>query len=85
MRGKRNRKRPAPYRKPPPADARFISAPQLLNRYGGRSHMWLVRKLADDPNFPRPRYFGRLRFFEISELETYERAAATARPAEVAS
>jgi hypothetical protein len=31
--------------------------------------------LKRDPNFPRPKYIGRLRFFEVSALEEYERAA----------
>ena len=66
-----------------PAGAVFISAPQVCDRYGGRSHMWLERKLQNDPEFPRPKYFGRLRFFEISELENYERSSA-ARPVEKA-
>jgi hypothetical protein len=60
----------------PPNGAKYISAPQVCDRYGGRSHMWLVRKLETDPRFPRPTYFGRLRFFKIAELEAYERAAA---------
>jgi hypothetical protein len=55
-----------------PVGAVYISAPQVCDRYGGRSHMWLVRKLQNDPEFPRPKYFGRLRFFEISKLEAYE-------------
>jgi hypothetical protein len=45
-------------------------------RYGGRSHMWLQRKLDDDPTFPRPFYFGRLRFFKIRDLERWEREHA---------
>jgi hypothetical protein len=65
-----------PRSEPPPASAVYISAPQVCDRYGGRSHMWLERKLQDDPKFPKPRYFGRLRFFKISELQKYERAAA---------
>lgn len=57
-----------------PAAAVYISAPQTCERYGGRSQMWLWRKLRDDPKFPRPTYLGRLRFFKISELEEYEQA-----------
>lgn len=64
---------------PVPTSAAFITAPQLLDRYGGRSHMWLVRMLERDPSFPRPRYFGRLRFFELSAIEKYERACASNR------
>ena len=69
-------RKPAPV---PTSSARYISAPQVLERYGGRSHMWLVRKIQTDPRFPKPTYFGRLRFFELAELEAYERACAAAR------
>jgi predicted DNA-binding transcriptional regulator AlpA len=66
---------------PVPPGAVFISAPQVCDRYGGRSHMWLERKLQNDPAFPRPTYIGRLRFWVIAELEAYERnAAAATRP-----
>lgn len=61
---------------PPPPGAKYISAPQVLSRYGGRSHMWLERKLKTDPRFPRPDYFGRLRFFQIAKLEAYDRMCA---------
>jgi hypothetical protein len=67
---------------PPPADAIFISARQLLARYGGRSAMWLHRKLRDDPDFPRPIYFGRLQFYRLADLEQFERdVVARAKPA----
>jgi hypothetical protein len=59
-----------------PTGAVFITAPQVCARYGGRSHMWLVRKLEVDPDFPKPTYIGRLRFFRVNELEEYERRAA---------
>jgi predicted DNA-binding transcriptional regulator AlpA len=71
-------------RKPPavPAGALFASAPQVCKiRYGGRSTMWLNRILKSDPEFPRPVYFGRLRFFKISELEEYERSRVRGRVA----
>lgn len=61
---------------PVPLGAAYITAPQLLDRYGGRSHMWLERMLERDPRFPRPKYFGRLRFFKIDKLEQYERDCA---------
>ena len=60
--------------KPVPTGAKFATAPQVCERYGVRSQMWIWRKLRDDPNFPRPTYLGRLRFFKISELEEYEQA-----------
>jgi predicted DNA-binding transcriptional regulator AlpA len=60
----------------PPDTAIYISAPQVCDRYGGVSHMWLERMLKRDPTFPRPSKFGRLRFFKIDELIAWERAAA---------
>lgn len=70
-----------------PTDAVFISASQLRARYGNVSHMWVERRLQNDPAFPKPKYFGRLRFWSIAELEQYERnaAAATRRVAETAA
>ena len=62
--------------KNPPAETVYISAPQVCDRYGGRSHMWLERMLKRDPKFPRPKYFGRWRFFKIEELVAWERQAA---------
>jgi hypothetical protein len=58
---------------PIPPDAIWISAKQVCQRYGGRSNMWLVRKLQTDANFPKPTYFGRLQFFKLETLETYDR------------
>jgi predicted DNA-binding transcriptional regulator AlpA len=60
-------------------EAAYLTAPQTCERYGGRSHMWLTRMLSRDPTFPRPVYFGRLRFFKIVELQQWERARAAAR------
>jgi hypothetical protein len=64
---------------PIPPDAVWISAKQLLARYGGRSEMWLNRKLKMDKDFPRPGYSGRLRFFRIDELEKYEKQTMGAK------
>jgi hypothetical protein len=58
---------------PVPAGAAFISAKQVLARYGGRSEMWLNRKLTMEADFPRPMYSGRLRFFRLEEIERYEK------------
>ena len=32
----------------------YSTGPQVRKRYGGRSAMWLWRKLKYDPRFPRP-------------------------------
>jgi predicted DNA-binding transcriptional regulator AlpA len=53
----------------------YITAPEVMDRYGV-SHMWLVRRLTTDPDFPKPTYIGRMRFFKIKELEEYERKCA---------
>jgi len=66
-------------RKPEPEAAIYLTAPQVCQRYGNRSHMWLQRMLQRDPSFPRPNYFGRWRFFKIAELVDWERAAAAKR------
>jgi len=70
--------------RPVPSDALYISRTQLQNRWGGVSHMWIERRLKDNPDFPKPKFMGRLRFWKISELEAYERRCATSRVKEVA-
>jgi hypothetical protein len=64
---------------PIPPDAIWISARQVCQRYGGRSHMWLDRKLRNNPDFPRPAYDGRIRIFRVAELDDYDRALIAAR------
>jgi predicted DNA-binding transcriptional regulator AlpA len=61
-------------RKPKPSAA-FLTAPQVMERYQV-SHMFLVRRIKLDPDFPKPLYIGRLRFFRIADLEEYERKCA---------
>lgn len=55
-----------------PPDAKWISATQVCARYGGRSLMWLARKLRFDPEFPRPTYFGPLRYWQPVALDAYD-------------
>ena len=59
-----------------PTETVYISAPQVCDRYGGVSHMWLERILKRDATFPRPTKFGRWRFFKIEELVAWERQTA---------
>jgi hypothetical protein len=56
-------------------DKRYLTSRQLRDRYGGRSHMWISRRLKADPKFPRPKYFGRYQYFDLDEIEAYERTA----------
>ena len=55
-------------------DSEFLTAAQLMARYGV-SHMWLVRRMARD-GFPKPSYFGRLRFWRRTDIEQWERSKA---------
>ncbi len=60
--------------KPLPDGAVWMTTPQLLRRYGGRSAMWLWRKLRDDPDFPKPIYMGpKNRMFSVAECDAYDR------------
>jgi predicted DNA-binding transcriptional regulator AlpA len=54
----------------------YITTRQLRNRYGGVSHMWIERRLADDPTFPKPFYLGARRYWSVAAVEAWERAAA---------
>jgi hypothetical protein len=57
-----------------PPDAKWISATQVCARYGGRSLMWLARKLKLDPDFPKPTFFGPLRYWQPVALDAYDEA-----------
>jgi hypothetical protein len=63
-------------------DTLLPSAP-VRARYGGRSHMWIERRLKDDPTFPRPIYIAKRRYWRLADLIAWERnkAALPARPA----
>lgn len=53
-------------------NAVYLPAAKVRERYGV-SDMTIWRWVADtNLGFPRPRYFGRLRFWSIGELETWE-------------
>jgi predicted DNA-binding transcriptional regulator AlpA len=58
-------------------DSEFLTAAQMMARYGGVSHMWLLRRLAKD-GFPKPVYFGGLRFWRRTEVEQWECSQAVA-------
>jgi predicted DNA-binding transcriptional regulator AlpA len=55
---------------------RYIRIKALCARYD-RSHMWVERKLASDPTFPRPiKFGGRWRMWDVDELAAWERKTA---------
>ena len=63
---------------------KFITRSQLQQRWGV-SHMFIERKLENDPTFPQPYRFGdskiARRFWKISEIEAWERAQVVAKRA----
>ncbi|MFY9957722.1 helix-turn-helix transcriptional regulator [Bradyrhizobium sp.] len=62
-----------PHKKVPlPIGAKWATPLQVCDRYGGKSDMWLWRKIKDDPNFPKPFYMGRRRLFLVADLDAYD-------------
>jgi hypothetical protein len=60
---------------------KFISFPDLYERWGV-SNMTLERLVKEDPRFPQIYRFGprgKFRFFDIAEVERYERASVARR------
>ena len=52
----------------------FIRTAQLRKRWGGCSHMFVERRLKSDPTFPKPvKLGGKLRLWDLDEVEAYER------------
>jgi predicted DNA-binding transcriptional regulator AlpA len=59
---------------------RLIRTRAVQQFFGGVSRMWLHRRLADDPAFPKPTWIGGERFFRLEELERYAKDAANRPP-----
>jgi hypothetical protein len=57
--------------------ALFLKARQVRARYGDVSHMWLVRR-QKDAGFPSPTILGGIRFWNLSDLERWEKDQKTA-------
>jgi hypothetical protein len=63
----------------------YSTSRQVRERYGGRSQMWLWRKLKYDPKFPRPLLMGKnLHLFDDEALDSYDDALRTDADGEVA-
>lgn len=60
--------------KPVPIGAVWITSNQVCDRYGGRSQMWLWRRVKTDAAFPKPTYMGRMQLFSVAALDAYDRA-----------
>ena len=66
--------------RPPPLGARLLPTPLVRNFFGGVSTMWLERRLADDPSFPKPRYIAGKRYWEVEELAAWVEAQPREAP-----
>jgi hypothetical protein len=53
---------------------RYLTRAQLRQRYGGVSDMWVHRRLASDPRFPRPMIISGRHFYDVAELDAYDEA-----------
>jgi hypothetical protein len=58
------------------SDDVYLQTAQLRARYGGVSHMWVERRLAGDPDFPKPTYISKRRFWRLADLVAWERVNA---------
>jgi hypothetical protein len=66
---------------------RYVNMPRLCGRWSDCSPMTVERKLANDPDFPKPIQLtpGGRRLWDLEEIEAYERkAAARSRTANAA-
>jgi len=50
----------------------YLTAPQVRQRFGGKSDMWLWRMIRGEPRFPRPVVIRNQRYFRLSELVAFE-------------
>jgi predicted DNA-binding transcriptional regulator AlpA len=58
---------------------KYLTTRQLRERWGGVSHMFIERRLLQDPNFPRPLKLGRrIRFYDLGDIERWERTRVMA-------
>lgn len=68
-----------------PTEKKYLSTNQLRERWGGVSHMFIQRRVHEDPRFPKPKKFGgRIRFWLETEIEEYE-AACVRREEKIAA
>jgi hypothetical protein len=58
---------------------KFIGMVELRERWNNCSHMFVERKIKNDPRFPKVYHIGRHRFFDEGELERYEQLCVAER------
>jgi predicted DNA-binding transcriptional regulator AlpA len=57
----------------------YLKTQQVCERYGHCSVMWIERRM-EDRDFPKPVYFGALRFWRVSELAAWDADQIKATP-----
>jgi hypothetical protein len=60
-----------------PTEDQLLSTASVRRRYDDVSHMWVERRLNDDPSFPRPLYIAKRRFWRLGDLVEWERGLAS--------
>jgi hypothetical protein len=65
--------------------ATYVGTKGVRIFFGGKSAMWIWRKLKNDPRFPKPVYFGKLPHWRVDWLELYAAEAPTTPSQGVAS
>jgi predicted DNA-binding transcriptional regulator AlpA len=55
-----------------PGGVEYLDAPQVRERYGNRSAMWLWRLRKNDGDFPKPMRIANRNYWRIADLCDYE-------------
>lgn len=61
-------------------DDTLYSSVRLRRFFGGVSHMWVRRRLAADPDFPKPRYVGSIPFWRLGDVRAWWESRPTTPP-----
>jgi predicted DNA-binding transcriptional regulator AlpA len=55
---------------------RYLTSAQVRERYGGKSAMWIWRRLKYDPRFPKPLKISGRQYFDEEALDRFDHACA---------
>jgi hypothetical protein len=61
-------------------DDTLYSSVRLRRFFGGVSHMWVRRRLAADPDFPKPHYVGSIPFWRLGDVRAWWESRPTTPP-----
>jgi predicted DNA-binding transcriptional regulator AlpA len=54
---------------------RYLDGQGVRARYGGRSHMWIYRRLHDASGFPKPIVIASRNYWDEEKLDAYDAAS----------